>query len=110
MLFHRRVPEEQMKKASAIVFVSLTAVLIMASLLMLCGGISQTDALYEIVSALGTVGLSRGLTPNLDTAGRIIIIISMFLGRIGPISMAVLFTKKEPKNMIKHAEGTFYVG
>ena len=110
VLFHRRVPEEQMKKASAIVFVSLTAVLIMASLLMLCGGISQTDALYEIVSALGTVGLSRGLTPNLDTAGRIIIIISMFLGRIGPISMAVLFTKKEPKNMIKHAEGTFYVG
>ena len=65
----------------------------------------------EVVSALGTVGLSRGLTPRLDTVGRIIIIASMFLGRIGPISMAVLFTKgDQPKSSIKHSEGTFYVG
>ena len=80
-------------------------------MLLLCGGIPLTDALYEVVSALGTVGLSRGLTPRLDTVGRIIIIASMFLGRIGPISMAVLFTKgDQPKSSIKHSEGTFYVG
>ncbi|MBR3544614.1 MAG: potassium transporter TrkH, partial [Oscillospiraceae bacterium] len=83
----------------------------MTSLLLLRGGIPLTDALYEVVSALGTVGLSRGLTPRLDTVGRIIIIASMFLGRIGPISMAVLFTKgDQPKSSIKHSEGTFYVG
>ena len=111
VIFHRRVPEEQMKKASAIVFVSLATVLVMAFLLMWRGGISQTDALYEVVSALGTVGLSRGVTPTLDTAGRIIIIVSMYLGRIGPISMAILFTKGDAsKNTLKHAEGIFYVG
>ncbi len=111
VIFHRRVPEEQMRKASAIVFVSLTTVLVMTVLLMLCGGIPLTDALYEIVSALGTVGLSRGLTPTLGSAGRIILIVSMFLGRIGPISMAWLFTgEKESNHTIKHSEGTFYVG
>ena len=111
VIFNRRVPEEQMKKASAIVFISLTTALIMAILLLSRGGISLTDALYEIVSALGTVGLSRGLTPTLDAPGRIIIIISMFLGRVGPISMAILFTKGSGStNSIKHAEGIFYVG
>ena len=83
----------------------------MAILLLSRGGISLTDALYEIVSALGTVGLSRGLTPTLDAPGRIIIILSMFLGRVGPISMAILFTKGSGStNSIKHAEGIFYVG
>ena len=111
VIFHRRVPEDQMRKAAAIVFISMSAVPVMTSLLLLRGGIPLTDALYEVVSALGTVGLSRGLTPRLDTVGRIIIIASMFLGRIGPISMAVLFTKgDQPKSSIKHSEGTFYVG
>lgn len=111
VIFRKRVPEAQMKKASAIVFVSLAAVLIMAALLMTREGISQTDAMYETVSALGTVGLSRGLTPNLDSVGRIIIIIGMYLGRIGPISLAILFTGRTGStNSIKHAEGKFYVG
>ena len=83
----------------------------MTVLLMSRGGISQTDALYEIVSALGTVGLSRGLTPSLDNIGRGIVIVSMFLGRIGPISMAIFFTRESgSENRIRHAEGTFYIG
>ena len=111
VIFHRRVSEEQMRKASAIVFFSLLAVFVMTVLLMSRGGISQTDALYEIVSALGTVGLSRGLTPSLDNIGRGIVIVSMFLGRIGPISMAIFFTRESgSENRIRHAEGTFYIG
>ena len=100
-----------MRKAAAVVFVSFSTVVIMTLLLMSRGGILLTDALYEVVSALATVGLSRSLTPNLDTFGRVIIIISMFLGRIGPISMAIFFTKTSgKKNTIVHSEGTFYVG
>ena len=111
VIFHRRVSEEMMRKAAAVVFVSLSAVFIMTLLLMSRGGISLTDALYEVVSALATVGLSRGLTPSLDTIGRLIIIVSMYLGRIGPISMALFFAKSGgSENKIKHAEGKFYVG
>lgn len=111
VIFHHRVPEEMTRKASAIVFVSLATVFVMTMLLMSRGGIVFTDALYEVVSALATVGLSRGLTPSLDTAGRLIIIASMYLGRIGPISMAIFFTRGSgTSNMIKHADGKFYVG
>lgn len=111
VIFNRRVSEEMMRKAAAVVFVSFATVVLMTLLLMSRGGILLTDALYEVVSALATVGLSRGLTPNLDTVGRIIIIVSMYLGRIGPISMAIFFTKTSgKKNTITHSEGTFYVG
>ena len=111
VVFHKKVPEGQLKKASAIVFFSMVTVFVMTLLLISVCGIIHTDALYEVVSALGTVGLSRGLTPNLDSIGRMIIIISMFLGRIGPISMAVFFAKeKKSDNSIEHAAGKFYVG
>ena len=111
VVFHKRVPEELMRKSSAIFFFSIIAVFVMTMLLMSRGGIVHTDALYEVVSALGTVGLSRGLTPNLDNAGRIIIIVSMYLGRIGPISMAIFFAKSGGSgNSLKHVDGKFYVG
>ena len=111
IIFHRKVSEEIMRKAAAIVIVSFSAVCVMTLLLLSRGGIAFTDALYEIVSALGTVGLSRGLTPSLDTAGKIIVIISMYLGRIGPISMAIFFVKPSgTENRLRHAEGNFYVG
>ena len=111
VVFHRRVPEDMMRKSSAIVFFSIITVFVMTMLLMSRGNTVHTDALYEVVSALGTVGLSRGLTPNLDAAGRIIIITSMYLGRIGPISMAIFFSRGGgAANSIKHANGKFYVG
>ncbi len=111
VVFSRRVSEELMRKAAAVVFVSMCAVLVMTMLLLTRGGITLTDALYEVVSALATVGLSRSLTPKLDTIGRLIIIVSMYLGRIGPISMAIFFTKgTDVGNKIRHAEGKLYVG
>ena len=111
VIFQRRVSEEMLRKAAAVVFVSVSAVFVMTTLLVAHGGVSLTDGLYEVVSALATVGLSRALTPNLDIFGRWIIILSMYLGRIGPISMAVFFTKgAESLNKIRHAEGNFYVG
>ncbi len=111
VVFRRRVSEEMMRKASAVVLVSAGTVILMTFLLMSRGGILLTDALYEVVSAVGTVGLSRSLTPHLDLIGRIVIIVTMYLGRIGPISMAVLFAKKnDGENKIRHADGKFYVG
>lgn len=111
VVFNRGVSEELMRKAAAIAFVSIGTVFVMTILLLTRGGIALTDAVYEVISALGTVGLSRAITPRLDTIGRVIIIISMYLGRIGPISMAIFFTKGiSSSSKIKHAEGTFRVG
>ncbi|MCR4683953.1 MAG: potassium transporter TrkH [Lachnospiraceae bacterium] len=111
VVFHKRVSGELMRKASAIFLISLMTVSIMTFLLMTRGGLKHTDALYEVISALGTVGVSRAITPTLDSAGKIMIIISMFLGRVGPISMAIFFTKRTGSpDTVRHAEGTFFVG
>ncbi len=111
VVFNRKVSIEMMRKAAAIVTVSASVVLLMTLLLLGSGNIDLTDALYEIISALGTVGLTRGLTPTLNTYARIIVIISMYLGRIGPISMAFFFAREAGiRNRISHSEGMFYVG
>ena len=62
------------------------------------------ESCYECVSALGTVGLTKGLTPNLTIAGKVIIIITMYLGRVGPISMAIGFSQKNKKKMVMYPE------
>ena len=110
VIFHRRVSSEMMKKAAAIVFVSALTLFVI-TVLLLSRGIGLTDAMYESVSALGTVGLSRNITPSLDVWGRIIVIVAMYLGRIGPISMAFFFSKENKIDAkTQHANGHFYVG
>ena len=69
------------------------------------------DMLYEVFSATGTVGLSRGVTTALSPLGRLLIIICMYLGRIGPVSLALFFGADDSaKNEIHHANGRFFVG
>lgn len=65
---------------------------------------------FEVISAAGTVGLSLGLTPHLDTIGQILIIIAMFLGRVGPLTIAYsMIYGKKPVDM-RYAEGRIMVG
>lgn len=111
VIFHHRVSEESMRKASAIVFVSFLAVLALTMTLCIVNPVPLEDAFYEVISACGTVGLSRGLTSSLGKLGRITIVIAMYLGRIGPISLVALFSGNgEDLNKIKYSEGIFYVG
>ncbi len=111
VIFGHRVSEESMRKASAIVSVSALAVMLLVVLLSAVNPVPMEDALYEVISACGTVGLSRGLTASLGVPGRIVIIIAMYLGRIGPISLVALFSRNSSDaNKIKYSEGIFYVG
>jgi trk system potassium uptake protein TrkH len=57
--------------------------------------ISSRDIIFEATSALGTVGLSTGATPLLDEIGKVIIIIAMFVGRIGPITLFMLLNDEQ---------------
>ena len=80
-------------------------------LIMMTNQVGITDAMYETFSATATVGLSRALTPQLNVVGRLIIIVAMYLGRIGPISMALFFNYSGiERNNIKYIKGNFFVG
>ena len=59
------------------------------------------DIAYETVSASATVGLTRDLTPKLNLWGKIIIIVTMYLGRVGPISLLIAFKMRTRNNIIK---------
>ncbi|SFG41424.1 trk system potassium uptake protein TrkH [Lachnospiraceae bacterium C7] len=110
-VYGRTFSNELVRKAMSIFTVSLVVTLILTILLAVTNNVSMIDAMYEIFSATGTVGVSRGLTSKLNGVGRIIVIISMYLGRIGPISIGVLLSATNYKeNEIKHANGRFLVG
>ena len=111
VVFSRRISEELIQKATAIITVSFIVTFIMVIMLLITNDVGMTDALYETFSATATVGLSRALTPNLNTAGRLIIILCMYLGRIGPISMALFFSYKGiEKNNVSFVKGNYFVG
>ncbi len=100
-LFGRRISEASVKKAVAVAVAFLTICSVSTILLMATSNAPAIDVVYETVSAAATVGLSRNLTASLNTVGRLIIIVTMYFGRVGPISLAVaLGSKNESQNVI----------
>lgn len=110
-LFGRRISEGSVKKAVAVVIAFFVICSISTILLLSSDSISVIDALYETVSATATVGLSRNLTANLNVFGKIIIIVTMYFGRVGPISLAVAFgSKNESQNVISEPTEDISIG
>ena len=100
-LFHRSLSAAAIRKAVAVVGMSLTVLMVSTLALSMVMDAALVDIAYETVSATATVGLTRGLTPLLNGWGKGIIIATMYFGRIGPISLAIaLGTRKEKRNVI----------
>ena len=97
-VFRRKLNPAIVRKALSVALISMLAALI-ALILMLtfCNG-DFMDLTYEVFSAIGTVGLTRNVTAGLNTVGRIIIIICMYLGRTGPISLVIALNNISHKN------------
>jgi trk system potassium uptake protein TrkH len=66
--------------------------------------------LFEVVSALGTVGLTTGITPTLAPAGKVLIIVLMFVGRLGPLTVAMAIARREPRPAVRLAEEPIMIG
>ena len=110
-LFSRRVPRQTLNKAVAVVCVSFVTVALSTLLLCLITPLDGLDLLYESVSATATVGLSRGITSRLPEAGKWIVMCTMYLGRVGPLSLAVAFgMKRENRNLVRDPEEQISVG
>ncbi len=111
VVFRTSVSHQMVSKATAIVTVSLMITITFILMLITLGKAEPLSAAYEVFSATATVGLSRGLTATLNSVGRVIIIIAMYLGRIGPISLALVFAVGDKKmNRVNYAKGHFYIG
>ena len=110
-LFGRRISEGSVKKAVAVIVAFFTICITSTILLMATSNASFLDAVYETVSATATVGLSRNLTATLNTFGKLIIIVTMYFGRVGPISLAVaLGSKSVSQNVISEPTEDISIG
>lgn len=92
--FGRRIPEQTIQRASVIAIVGVAGIGIGTLALLLTQQLPLTAVVFEVVSALGTVGLSVGATGELDEIGRIIVLACMFVGRVGGLSLMMLMTQR----------------
>ena len=110
-MFNRTLSKEAVSKAVAVICTSFFIMFMSTLLLSAVTNADFLDILYETVSATATVGLTRNLTVSLNTLGKIIIIATMYFGRVGPISLAVaLNLKKQNPNIIKNPVEDISVG
>ncbi len=110
-MFNRTLSKQAVSKAIAVVCTSFFIMFISTLALSAVTDASFLDILYETASATATVGLTRNLTASLNTIGKIIIIATMYFGRVGPISLAVaLNLKKQNPNIIKNPVEDISVG
>ncbi len=111
VLFGRKIEKQTLSKAVAVVCMSFIIMFLSTVMLAFVTDADAMDIVYETVSATATVGLTRNLTPMLNFVGKIIIIVTMYLGRIGPISLAIAFDiRKESTNIIKYPTEEISVG
>jgi trk/ktr system potassium uptake protein len=118
-VFNRTIPKEIVSRAISIIFASAFSVAIIASILLIAGGGNLpplesrhyfVEYLFDTVSAFGTVGLSMGVTPKLNDLQKYALILMMFAGRVGPLTLAFSLSRGGGKKGITYAEEGVMVG
>ena len=108
--YGRRISNQIVRKSIAIIFISFLASMVAIICMCILESGESVDIIFEIYSALGTAGLSRDYTATIGLAGKIILCICMFLGRIGPITMVIAFTMRDTKTALRLPKGKITVG
>lgn len=99
-VFHRRIGDEVIKRASMVFCLNLFLGLTSVTLILATSNLRMSDVLFEVYSAISTVGMTTGITRDLNVVGRIVIIILMYCGRIGSMTFALsLVAKPEAKGL-----------
>lgn len=116
-IFGRTIPDETVSRALAIFILAVLVVTAGVILLLVAemgpGNPGRENFLayaFEAISAFGTVGLSMGVTAGLSSAGKLVIIVLMFLGRVGLLTVAYVFTRREHATWFRYAEEKVMIG
>lgn len=110
VLFRYRLAMERIFKALTITLLALFLVIAVSMVLSTTEDSSFLSILFETTSAFGTVGLSMGLTPHLSLFGKLLISLTMFAGRLGPLTLAYALGPKKGKELYRHPEGKMIIG
>ena len=109
--FGREIPQGQVQRAMVIGAVATAFVFLVALTLMISEqGFDFRDLFFEGMSAFGTVGLSTGLTPDISSLGHLILIVTMFVGRLGPLTLGLAMAQRAQRDIYRYAEERVTIG
>lgn len=111
-IFRKRIPLDIVLKSFALFFLAIVLIVSVTTILSTTEAHHATlkEVLFEVTSAFGTVGLSMGITTDLTSIGKTLIIFTMFAGRIGPLSMAIAITTSLKSRRFRYSEEKIMVG
>lgn len=109
-LFGRRIPKEQIYRALGVFLTALTVVTLATTALLVSEKRDFLALLFEAVSAFGTVGLSTGVTPELTSFGKVVLILTMFIGRVGPLTVAFALALRPQRGAVRYPEEKLMIG
>ncbi|MEM7588674.1 MAG: potassium transporter TrkG [Myxococcota bacterium] len=109
-LFGRRLPSVLVNRSLAVIFMGLGFVMVALIVLAATQPLPLSAIVFETVSACGTVGLSMGITPQLDSFGRLLLVFLMFVGRIGPLTAALTVGQSDKKPTYHYPSAQIAVG
>lgn len=110
VVFKKHISDESIKKALSIFMISFAIVLLVTFIITITDDFDLIDTLYETVSALATVGATRGITDQLSNIAKVLIGLCMYLGRIGPMTMAFAFGLEADEKLIRYPESFISLG
>ena len=109
--FKKTIPTSIVRRSLAVTVIGFGTLILFSVLLLATNPLSLSDGVFEVTSAIATVGLSRDVTPGLNVIGKVIIIVCMYLGRVGPITMFMFFGQRATNhNSVKYADAEIIVG
>ena len=110
ILFEREIPLDTILKAFAVFSlfcaIAFTDMLILANI----ENVSYAQLLFEIISALGNTGLSCGITSSLTSLGKIVLIITMFIGRVGPLTLSAAIIARTDRRLLRYPMEDIFIG
>ena len=108
-VFKRRIDWELINKALAIVVISIFYIVVVTTIILSIESFTTDKVIYEVLSAFSTTGLSMGITAGLGIISKLILVVTMFIGRLGPMTVALAFTSNKTSS-IKYPKEDILIG
>mgnify|MGYP003135954989 CR=1 FL=1 len=110
VVFERRIPQTAQRQALTVALLAIGVVISATMLLLATSALPRADLMFEVISALATVGLSANITPLLSVTSQLVIIVLMIIGRVGPITLFAALVLREHDRLYRHPEERPIVG
>ena len=109
-IFNQSISTDLINKAFSLLFLHLTIIFLGNIVLTMTERFEATPILFEVVSALGTVGLSAGITPYLTTGEKVVVTMLMVIGRVGPLTVVAALSQRKRRHPITYPQGHITIG